>query len=65
MTSSEAAALAALEAGQIPAQDLYRAVLDDRGRLLEEIAGLRKQVNDLKRAILLGQELAAVMEGQA
>ena len=64
MTSPDAAALAALEAGQIPAQDLYRAVLDDRGRLLEEIAGLRKQVNDLKRAILLGQELAAVMEGQ-
>lgn len=64
MTSPEAAALAALEAGQIPAQNLYRAVLDDRDRLLEENAGLRKQVNDLKRAILLGQELAAVMEGQ-
>ena len=62
---SEAVALAALEAGQIPAQDLYRAVLDDRDRLLEEIAGMRKQVNDLKRAILLGQELVGVMEGQA
>ena len=57
--------VAALEAGQIPAADLYRAVLDDRDRLLEENAGLRKQVNDLKRAIDLGQELVGVMEGQA
>ena len=65
MTSPEAAALVALEAGQIPAQDLYQAVLDDRDRLLEENAGLRKQVNDLKRAIDLGQELVGVMEGQA
>ena len=62
---TEAAAMAALEAGQIPTADLYRAVLDDRDRLLEENAGLRKQVNDLKRAILLGQELVGVMEGQA
>ena len=64
MTSSEAAAMAALEAGQIPAQDLYQAVLDDRDRLLEENAGLRKQVNDLKRAIDLGKALVGVMEGQ-
>ena len=62
---TEAAALVALEAGQIPDADLYRAVLDDRDRLLEENAGLRKQVNDLKRAIDLGQELVGVMEGQA
>ena len=65
MTSPEAAALAALEAGQIPAQNLYRAVLDDRDRLLEENAGLRKQVNDLKRAIDLGKTLVGVMGGQA
>lgn len=64
MTTPEAAALAALEAGQIPAEDLYQAVLDDRDRLLEENADLRKQVNDLKRAIHLGKELVGVMEGQ-
>ena len=62
---SEAVALAALEAGQIPAEDLYRAVLDDRDRLLEENAGLRKQVADLRRAIDLGKTLVGVMEGQA
>ena len=62
--TSEAAALAALVAGQIPAQDLYRAVLDDRDRLLEENAGLRKQVADLRRAIDLGKTLVGVMEGQ-
>ena len=62
---SEAVALAALEAGQITAQDLYRAVLDDRDRLLEENAGLRKQVADLRRAIDLGKTLVGVMEGQA
>ena len=62
---SEAVALAALEAGQIPAEDLYRAVLDDRDRLLEENAGPRKQVADLRRAIDLGKTLVGVMEGQA
>jgi hypothetical protein len=65
MTSPEAAALAALEAGQIPAQDLYRAMLDDRDRLLEENAALRRQVTDLRRAIDLGKTLVGVMEGQA
>lgn len=55
-------AMAALEAGQIPAQDLYRAVLDDRDRLLSEIAGLKRQVLDLKRAIELGKKLVGVME---
>ena len=65
MTSPDAAALAALEAGQIPPQDLYRAVLDDRDRLLEENAALRTQVADLRRAIDLGKALVGVMEGQA
>lgn len=65
MTSPDAAALAALEAGQIPPQDLYRAVLDDRDRLLEENAALRRQVTDLRRAIDLGKTLVGVMGGQA
>ena len=61
---SDSAALVALEAGQIPASDLYRAVLDDRDRLLEENAALRRQVTDLRRAIDLGKTLVGVMEGQ-
>ena len=63
--SPEDAAMQALAAGQIPGQDLYQAVLDDRDRLLEENAGLRKQVADLRRAIDLGKALVGVMEGQA
>lgn len=39
---AEISAMLALESGQIPASDLYKDVLTDRDRLLEEIYELRR-----------------------
>ena len=50
--------------GQATADEVISALLADRDRMLTEIAGLRTQVADLRRAIELGRELVATMEGQ-
>lgn len=47
-------AMQALQAGQIPAAGLYREVLADRDRLLEEIRKRDEKIAELERCIALG-----------
>jgi phage shock protein A len=52
-----AAAVQALEAGAIPPEDLYREVLADRDRLLEEIRARDQKIAELERCIALGADM--------
>lgn len=56
-----AAAMQALEAGAIPSTDLYREVLADRDRLLDEIRARDKKIADLERCIALGAEMVSCL----
>jgi hypothetical protein len=62
------AALDALQAGQIPAGDLYRDLLVDRDRLLEELAHKNTMIAERDRALALAAEmiecLTHIREGQ-
>lgn len=42
--------------------DLYQAVLDDRDRLLEEIAELRNQLKESERCRTLAYQMIGCME---
>ncbi len=52
-----AAAMRALEAGQIPASDLYREILADRDRLLNEIRARDQKISDMERCLGLATDM--------
>lgn len=52
----------ALESGTIPSADLYREVLSDRDRLLEEIAARNLKIADLERCLDLAADMVQCMQ---
>ena len=63
------AAMQALRTGNIPVADLYKELLADRDRLLEEIARKNAMIVERDRALRLSAEmiecLTHIQEGQA
>ncbi len=54
-------AMQALQAGQIPAPDLYREILADRDRLLNEIRARDRKIAELERCVALGADLVSCL----
>lgn len=51
------AAMQALQTGNIPAVDLYKELLADRGRLLEEIAKRDAKIAEYERGFCLAADM--------
>jgi hypothetical protein len=60
MSATEA--MQALVAGQIPAGDLYREILADRDRLLNEIRARDQKIADMERCLTLATDMIEAMQ---